>query len=147
MAKGSCLCGSVTFEVDPVGVALAVGCYCINCRKVSGSQFGVYLQVRPESFRFLSGEDNVASFESSPGNRRGFCKTCGCVAPIRTAYGVVRVPGGALDEDPGMVPEANLFAERKAAWCTTEHAAHNFADAGTPEFWQGALLRLSKRPT
>jgi hypothetical protein len=145
MVKGSCLCGAVSFEVDTAGIVLAVGCFCVNCRKVSGSQFGVYLQVRPDSFRFLSGEENVAAYESSPGNRRGFCKTCGCVAPINTAYGVVRVPAGALDEDPGIAPEANLFAQRKAAWCTTERAKHNFSDAGTPDFWQSAMVRSYRR--
>ena len=87
MVKGSCLCGTVAFEVDPAGVVAVVGCYCVPCRKVSGSQYGVYYQVRRGAFRWLSGEDGVAAFESSPGNLRGHCQTCGCTAPIATAYG------------------------------------------------------------
>ena len=66
MVKGSCLCGTVAFEVDPAGVVAVVGCYCEPCRKVSGSQYGVYYQVRRGAFRWLSGEDGVAAFESSP---------------------------------------------------------------------------------
>ena len=142
MAKGSCLCGAIAFEFDNDGVAWVVGCYCTNCRKVSGSQYGVYLQVRIASFRWLSGQDHVATYESSPGNNRGFCRTCGCVAPVVTAYGAVRVPGGALDEDPGLVPEVILFSDRKAGWCTADQAHQTFADVGPPEFWGGVVRKL-----
>ena len=72
MVEGSCLCGAVSFEVDEAGIVLVVGCFCSNCRKVSGSQHGLYLQVRRGGFRWLAGEDEVAAYESSPGNRRGF---------------------------------------------------------------------------
>src|SRR5262245_18048667 len=142
MAKGSCLCGAIAFEFDNEGVVISVGCFCTNCRKVSGSQYGVYLQVRPASFRWLSGEDQVVGYESSPGNKRAFCRTCGSIAPIATFYGVVRVPGGALDEDPVVVPDVILFSGSKAGWCTADQAQHTFADAGPPEFWGGVFSKL-----
>jgi hypothetical protein len=142
MAKGSCLCGAIAFEFDDEGVVLSVGCYCSNCRKVSGSQYGVYLQVKIGSFRWLSGEDHVAAYESSPGNQRGFCRTCGCVAPLRTSYGAVRVPGGALEEDPGFAPEVVLFTESKAGWCGVDAARDAFPDSGPPELWAGVVRRL-----
>jgi len=142
MAKGSCLCGAIAFELDDAGVVLTVGCFCTNCRKVAGSQYGVYLQVRPESFRWVSGEDHVALYESSPGNKRAFCRTCGSIAPCRTAYGAVRVPGGALDTDPGVVPEVMLFSRSKAGWCAADAARQTFPDAGPPEFWGPVVRRL-----
>ena len=142
MAKGSCLCGAVAFEIDDAGVVVSVGCYCANCRKVSGSQYGVYLQVRPASFRWLSGEDHVATYESSPGNQRGFCRTCGAVAPVATAYGAVRVPGGALDDDPGVVPDVVLFDVSKAGWCTADAASRRFADVGPADFWGTVVRKL-----
>lgn len=142
MPRGSCLCGAITFELDAAGVVLAVGCFCTNCRKVSGSQYGVYLQVRVDSFRWVSGAEHVATYESSPGNQRGFCRTCGSVAPVRTSYGAVRVPGGALDEDPGVAPEVVLFSASKAGWCTLDAAQQTFTDAGPGEFWSGVVRRL-----
>jgi len=117
MARGSCLCGAITFELDDAGIALSVACFCANCRKVSGSLYGVYLQVRPESFRWISGADQVAAYESAPGNKRGFCRNCGCVAPIATDRGVIRVPGGALDDDPGRAVDTLVFKQSRAAWC------------------------------
>ena len=142
MARGSCLCGGITFEIDAAAVVVSVACYCVNCRKVSGSQFGVYLQVKRESFRWVSGEDHIVAYESSPGNKRAFCRTCGSVAPSRTPYGAVRVPGGALDEHPGVAPKVLLFAGSKVGWCTTDEAHQTFPDAGPPEFWGGVVRRL-----
>jgi hypothetical protein len=142
VAKGSCLCGAVRFEIDNDGVVLSVGCFCTNCRKVSGSQFGVYLQVKHANFRWIAGEDNTAAFESSPGNKRAFCKTCGCVAPIATSYGAVRVPGGSLDEDPAIVPGVILFERSRAPWCTADAAETTFSDAGPAEYWSGVIRRL-----
>jgi hypothetical protein len=142
MPRGSCLCGRVVFELDEAGIAASVGCYCVNCRKVSGSQFGVYLQVRPSAFRWLAGEAEVVTFESSPGNLRGHCRTCGCVAPIKTNYGAVRVPGGALDEDPGTRPDVVLFEPSKAGWCGLDTATQRFEDLGPAEFWRPIVIRL-----
>jgi len=142
MARGSCLCGAISFEIDSAGVVVSTNCYCANCRKVAGSQYGVYLQVRRNNFRWLSGADHVAAYESSPGNKRAFCRTCGSVAPIVTSYGAVRVPGGALDDDPGVVPKVVIFAESKAGWCAADDATQVFADAGPREFWTDVIRKL-----
>jgi len=142
MAKGSCLCGAIAFEIDDAGVVLSVGCFCTNCRKVSGTQYGVYLQVKRDSFRWIRGAEHAVAYESSPGNKRAFCDTCGSIAPIQTAYGAVRVPGGALDEDPGIAPGVFLFSKSKAAWCTADAPHETFVDAGPPEFWGNVIRRL-----
>ena len=142
MVRGSCLCGAVAFELDPAGVVASVGCYCANCRKVSGSEGGVYLQVRRAEFRWTAGDPDIATYESSPGNLRGFCRKCGCVAPIATAYGAVRVPAGALDEDPGVTPTVTLFAPRRARWCDPGAAEVRFDETGPPQFWGEMIMRL-----
>jgi hypothetical protein len=142
VAKGSCLCGAITFEFDNAGVALTVGCFCTNCRKVSGSQYGVYLQVKHNAFRRLTGADQVVTYESSPGNKRAFCRTCGAVAPIAAFYGAVRVPGGALDDDPDVAPEVLLFARSKAAWCAVDAARQTFAESGPPELGGRVMKKL-----
>lgn len=142
MNSGSCLCGAIKFEFDAVDVVESVCCFCSNCRKVSGSQFGIYLQVKRPGFRWISGEDETTAYESSPGNKRAFCKTCGSVAPIVTAYGAVRVPGGAVDDDPGISPSVAIYERSKAGWCASESARQTFQDAGPREFWIGIIERL-----
>jgi hypothetical protein len=142
-SKGSCVCGAIAFEIDVGAIVVSIGCYCVNCRKVSGSQYGVYLQVRRDGFRWVRGEDHAVSYESSPGNDRAFCRTCGSVAPVPTSYGAVRVPGGALDDDPGVVPDVILFARSKAGWCADDAASRAFIDAGPQEFWIDVVRRLT----
>jgi len=146
MSRGSCLCGAVTFEFDADGIVASVGCFCTNCRKVSGSQYGVYLQVRHAHFRWLSGQDKVVAFESTPGNKRAFCGVCGCVAPSVTNYGAVRVPGGALDDDPQHPPDVLIYTRSRAPWCAIDRTGDAFSDAGPPEFWSTIVRRLYGAP-
>jgi hypothetical protein len=142
MTRGSCLCGAIGFEIDAAGIVVSVACCCTNCRKLAGSQYGVYLQVRPSSFRWLCGADQTVTYESSPGNQRAFCRTCGAIAPIQTAYGAVRVPGGALDDDPGVAPEVLLYTNGRADWCSIDAVRERFVDSGPAEFWGDVIRRL-----
>lgn len=143
MVKGSCLCGALKFEIDPVGIAAVVACHCTNCRKVSGSAFGVYYQVRRDGFRWLCDDPLVWTYESSPGNQRGFCPICGAVAPVETHYGAVRVPGGALENDPGQGPSAVLFNLNRAPWCAPAEAAAVFDGAGPEDYWRKMTIALA----
>ena len=63
-ATGGCLCGAVRFalhgRLPPVGM-----CHCSLCRRVSGTGSTVVLNVRPERFRWLAGEDPVAAEATS----------------------------------------------------------------------------------
>ena len=78
-------------------------------------------------------------FWLSKSSTSSFCRS---VAPLRTSYGAVRVPGGALDDDPGIVPGVVLFSGSKAGWCTADEARQVFPDVGPPEFWAGVVGRL-----
>jgi hypothetical protein len=98
--------------------------------------------VRGIAFRWLSGEDKVETFESSPQNVRGRCRTCGSIAPITTNYGAVRVPGGALDADPGVTPDVVIFERSKAEWCGLETATQRFEGSGPPDFWRAMSVKL-----
>lgn len=73
MITGSCLCGSIRYQISgqpgPVW-----GCHCKECRKSSG-HFGAASQVDRQDIRV---EGSPRWYESTPGvARRGFCGTCG----------------------------------------------------------------------
>ena len=138
MISGSCLCGAVKFEFDETGVLLANNCYCENCRKSSGAQYATFFQIRPEHFRWIDGEGIVASYKSSPGNKRFFCAECGSTAPGLGNLRTIRVPGGALDADPGVRPEVNIYAHSKAEWCASDNA-RPFDEGGPQEFWNAFI--------
>ncbi|MGH8866188.1 MAG: GFA family protein, partial [Burkholderiales bacterium] len=76
MLNGSCLCGSVRYEISgPLEGAL--NCHCSMCRKAHGAAFRSRAGIRAKDFRWVSGEELITWFESSTGNHRGFCSRCG----------------------------------------------------------------------
>jgi hypothetical protein len=52
--SGSCLCGSVRFEVRQPYLRFA-HCYCGRCRKATGSSHATNLYVAPPQFSWVSG--------------------------------------------------------------------------------------------
>ena len=74
MAKGSCSCGAVRFEVS-VPLPGPDACHCTQCRKHSGHYF-VSTDV-PRSAVSITGADAVSWYRSSEKVRRGFCGACG----------------------------------------------------------------------
>src|SRR5262249_24482759 len=101
--KGSCLCGAVQYEAAQVG---RIGhCHCITCRKAHAAAFASTARVNREHFRWVKGENKLASFEFSPGRVRRFCSVCGSHLVAERAtdpHVVLRV--ATLDEDPGSRP-------------------------------------------
>jgi hypothetical protein len=143
MIQGSCLCGGIRFEIDESRIHLINNCYCVNCRKVSGAAYGTFVQMPGSGFRWISGEELVATFESSPGNHRAFCKVCGSRAPQSRDFSeYATVPAGSLDGDPGVKPHVNMFTASKAAWHTIEDSLPSVPDRGTPEFWTPLLEKI-----
>jgi hypothetical protein len=74
MHKGSCLCGTVTFEVAG-DLPPPDACHCRQCRKQSGHYFAS--TDVPRSALTIHGADGITWFQSSERVRRGFCSTCG----------------------------------------------------------------------
>jgi hypothetical protein len=115
MIRGSCVCGAVRFEADKVRAL--THCHCTNCRKLTGAAFATYAHVDADKFRFLSGEDMVVEYESSPGSFRKRCKVCGCLVPGKASYlPTVSIAAGLLDDDPQVRPMLHVFASSRAPW-------------------------------
>lgn len=115
--RGSCLCGSVRYEVEgePLGINY---CHCRQCRKASGSAFATNAGVSRTRFRVTEGEHEIVAYESSPGKRRHFCGRCG--SPIYSSADrtpdVVYVRIGTLDDDDRLEPDVHIHVASKAPW-------------------------------
>jgi hypothetical protein len=143
--QGSCLCGGVRFEVDERQIFLINNCHCVNCRKVSGAAYGTFLQVAGSGFHWISGEELVGTFESSPGNFRAFCRVCGSRAPqSRDRAEHATVPAGSLDGDPGAKPHINMFTASKAPWHTIDNSLPSIPGQESPEFWLTFVERVRR---
>src|ERR1700754_1416796 len=98
--QGSCLCGTLKFEIDGP-FTLMMNCHCSMCRKHHGAPFVTFAAAPLEGFRWLSGENSVEDYASSPNGTRSFCKVCGSVAPLlMTEARLAVVFAGELDGDP-----------------------------------------------
>jgi hypothetical protein len=117
MVRGSCLCGAVRFELHGRPGPIAY-CHCSLCQRASGSAFAINAPVRSEHLRWVAGRDAVTEYESSPGELRAFCSTCG--SPVyRRRKGEPdswRIRLGTLDGDPERRPLAHFWVSAKAAW-------------------------------
>jgi hypothetical protein len=116
--KGSCLCGSVKFEVKPPFSAFRY-CYCSRCRKASGAAHAANIVVPQAQLTWLAGEDMIKRFDL-PGAQRfavWFCTRCGTRTPhkIKTQDNYL-VPAGLLDDDVAARPEHSIFWGSKAGW-------------------------------
>jgi hypothetical protein len=117
---GSCLCGAVRYELTQAP-AWAHNCHCSRCRKTRGAAFSSNLFVGRDGFRFVEGEDQLQTYKP-PGAERFtnvFCRQCGSNMPwLNESNGLMVVPMGSLDDNPGMTPLANIFVDSKASWFT-----------------------------
>lgn len=114
---GGCLCGAVRYEVTGEPQTF-LHCHCSRCRHASGTGHASNLFVAG-SLEWLQGEEGVRSFKVPEATRfvNTFCGRCGGRVPrfIEEA-GVVMIPAGSLDTEPGIMPQARIFQDSKAAW-------------------------------
>ncbi|MGI9406728.1 MAG: GFA family protein [Hyphomicrobiaceae bacterium] len=112
---GRCLCGEVTYAFS--GTPVFVGhCHCESCRRNCSAPMTTFVGIPRDAFEFTGVEPGI--YESSPGVRRLFCRTCG--APV--AYDADNEPGeihvylAALDNPEAYDPTHHVFAGEQLSW-------------------------------
>src|SRR5690606_14686972 len=135
--QGSCLCGTLRYEVDGPFTAM-LNCHCSMCRKRHGAPFVTIAVAKLAAFRWLEGEGSLGRYTSSPNREWSFCTTCGATAPLLIPQaGIALVPAGALDGDPGIRVQAHMFVGSKAPWHTISDSLPQH-EAFPPEFGAAA---------
>lgn len=117
-ARGSCLCGSVAFELTAPG-QFARYCHCGRCRRARSAAHASNMAVALDAVRYTRGAECVASYKLPEADRfaQAFCRTCGSPMPQPyAARGIAVVPMGALDDPPGVRPSSHIFVGSKAPW-------------------------------
>lgn len=109
--QGSCLCGSVRFEVTG-DLGPPDACHCVQCRKQSGHYFASCNV--PKAALTVTGEELVSWYQSSAKVRRGFCARCGSTLfwdpPGRDWTSIAM---GAFDSPTGTHLEKHIFVAEK----------------------------------
>lgn len=76
MIHGSCLCGNIKYEISG-DVESVSKCDCLNCKKMTGSEFSANALIKQDAFHVLMGEENIATYKVSDEVSRTFCSVCG----------------------------------------------------------------------
>jgi len=127
---GSCLCGSVKFEVRPPFSAFRY-CHCSRCRKASGSAHAANIFVPQGQFAWSAGEDLVNHYKLPTARTFAvsFCTRCGSRVPHliheRQEY---LIPAGLLDEDPVSRPQNIIFWGSRAPWYVEPQVIPKFSE-------------------
>ena len=127
---GSCLCGTVKFEIKPPLAGFRY-CHCSRCRKASGSAHAANIFLPKSQFSWLAGESAVTRYKHAGSQRFAvwFCSQCGTRVPHEIPVrGDVLIPAGVLDADPGMRPEMNIFWNSKSPWYVEPHEMPKHAE-------------------
>lgn len=115
---GRCLCGEVRYEIEGPFGALS-HCHCSMCRKHHGTPFASIVSVPLSGFHWISGEQSVSIYRSSPYGQRAFCRKCGSVAPVLDhEMGLALCPAGNLEGKPELKARGHIFVGSKAVWHT-----------------------------
>jgi hypothetical protein len=115
---GGCLCGALRYEAD--GPPLYAGhCYCVDCRKASGSGFIPFMGFASTAIRF-TGETRQSRCKSARGGEavRNFCSVCSSLVfggevgrdDWHTVY------AGSLDDPSLFHPQIAIFTKGRPAW-------------------------------
>ncbi len=114
---GSCLCGGVAYQFNaPLRM---YNCHCSRCRRGRSAAHATNIFTKREDFRLTRGEALIVEYKVPEAQRFtvAFCVRCGGGVPHAIKeHGFVNIPAGALDTDPGLRVQANIFVESKAAW-------------------------------
>lgn len=114
--KGECLCGAVKFEIEGKLPNL-YQCHCSLCRKATGSSANAATFVSQESFRWLSGQEAISSFQKPTGYRSDFCSTCGSPVPNQLrGMNLIWVPAGLLEDSFDAAVNVHLHLGSAASW-------------------------------
>ena len=127
--SGSCLCGAVRYTATGQ-VARFYHCHCSRCRKATGTGHASNIFVAGRVV-WESGEDQVANYKVAEAERftNSFCRNCGSRVPrFVEKVGMVMIPAGSLDTEPGAAPQARIFTGSRAAWSCSAAALPEFSE-------------------
>ena len=115
MIQGHCLCRAVHFTMT--GPHNWVGhCHCDSCRRAAGAPLVTFVGHPNGQWEWTGDIPKV--YESSPGNFRHFCPSCGA----SVAYSSTRYPDeihfhAVLLDDPGSLQPSEMYhADERLPW-------------------------------
>ena len=121
IAKGQCLCGSISLEID-VPARWAWHDHSAASRRAHGAAYATYVGSWRKRFRIVSGEADIARFEDQAAKAtRHFCKRCGTPLIYERARAphMVNIPRALFSSRTGRQPLYHVAIEELQEWAYT----------------------------
>lgn len=125
--RGGCLCGALQFEAD-LPSKWCAHCHCSICRKAHGAGYVTWVGFNSAHFRLVAGDHHLRWYPSSPGARRGFCKTCGSTLLFEEKRnpGETCITLANIDDPIDRVPEMHACYDDHVNWIPVDDALSAF---------------------
>lgn len=115
-----CCCGKTSIEIKGEPEMLGV-CHCDNCKRRTGSAFGISAYFKTENILAKNGEFSCYSFSASQTNsfqERYFCKACGTTLfwILSASPGLTGIAGGCFVGGALGAPSYSTSCKSKLSW-------------------------------
>ena len=140
MYQGSCLCGSMKYELEG-DLKAVVNCHCSFCRKAHGAVYTTLLFIPLANITITEGKELLQSYHVEKLNAdRCFCSRCGTrLYNSLPALGRANVVVATLTTDELLRPLAHVNTESKCAWFQINDGLPQFLSSPSPDEF-GQLL-------
>ncbi len=118
IVRGSCLCGTVKFEVTEKFRKIH-HCHCTRCRRARAAAFTTNGFTSDKGVTLLQGQAHMKQYKLPDAKyfTHVFCGVCSSGLPrIDRQRQLAAIPLGALDDDPAARADDHIFVADKAAW-------------------------------
>lgn len=118
ITEGSCLCGAIGFEAAGAPMRM-MNCHCSRCRFGRAAAHAANIFYKLDQFRWVRGDGLISEYKVPDARFHtvAFCSRCGAKVPkVSVERGLVNVPAGTLDTDPGVRAQGHIFIADKAPW-------------------------------
>lgn len=124
LLEGGCMCGAVRYRARNAPTYAGI-CHCDDCRRATGGAYVPWFGVKPQDFTLTKGK--LTEYESSPGNRRGFCGTCGTSLSFAgDGWNDIALTIASLDDPNAITPQSNVFLRERMHWVRVNEEMRNY---------------------
>ncbi len=125
-AHARCMCGAVQLTAR-FPSRFCAHCHCESCRRAHAAGFVTWIGFQSPQVTIDKGPDHIASYESSPGTQRTFCRQCGTRLTFESTKwpGETHIPLACFDTPVDRMPSGNAFPEEHVPWIDPPRFDHD----------------------
>jgi hypothetical protein len=140
MYQGSCLCGSIKYELES-DLKAVVNCHCGFCSKAHGAVFTTLLFIPLANLTITEGKELLTSYHVENLNAdRYFCSKCGTrLYNSLPSLGRANIVVATLTTDEILRPLAHVNTESKCTWFQINDELPQFLSSPSPDEFKELL--------